>query len=412
MSERNTRYVGLDVHKHYVMVGAVDRYQQVLLPPRKVPLVELQGWAQKSLRPTDEVVLEATTNAWYVHDLLEPLVGRVVVTHPPHIKLIAAAMVKTDKKDAMILAKLLAVNLVPEVWVPPAQVRDLRALIAHRRRLVSQQTQSKNRLQSVLHRNHIVPPGGTPSVYHPDNHAWWLGLELSPGDKLRVRQELVMLQQLDTLISETTDELHRLSLSEPWLELLPYLIQLPGIGVLTAMVILSAIGDIQRFPSAKKLVGYAGLGAKVHASGLTFRTGGITKQGRKELRAALVEAAWITVRFDRRRQEQFERLAERIGRRKAIVAIARKLLVVIWHVLFHRRVDRQADPERVVRYFLAWGRQAKVWSRLGLKASAFARRQLDILGIGQDLPTLITFGATYRLPPSTLPLADTADTPA
>ena len=410
MKQKEVRYVGLDVPKHYVMIGAVNRDQQLVLPPRKVSLVEFEGWARKYLFSTDEVALEATTNAWYVHDLLEPIVGRVVVTHPPHIKLIAATMVKTDKRDTQTLAKLLAVNLVPEVWVPPVHVRDLRALIAHRRRLISQQTQSKNRLQSVLHRNHIVPPEG--KLYHPDTRAWWLGLDLLPGDKLRVRQELVILDQLDTLISETTDEMHQLSLSDPWLEQLPYLIQLPGIGVLTGMVILSAVGDITRFPSAKKLVGYAGLGAKVHSSGLSHRTGAITKQGRRELRAALVESAWVAVQFDSRWRDQFERLAQRIGRRKAIVAIARKLLVVIWHVLSHRRVDRQADPERVVRYFLAWGRQAKALARLGLKASEFARQQLDILGIGQQLPALISFGVTYRLPPSSLPVVKTAAIPA
>jgi transposase len=364
----------------------------------------LAGWAQKNLRPTDQVVLEATTNAWYVYDLLTPMVERVVVTHPPHIKLISAAMVKTDKKDTMTLSKLLAVGLVPTVWVPPVHVRDLRALIAHRRRLVSQQTQCKNRLQSVLHRNPIVPPQG--KLYHPDQHDWWLSLDLSAGDKLRVRQEIVMLEQLDTLINETSDELHRLSLAEPWREQLPYLIQLPGIGVMTGLVILSAIGDISRFPSAKKLVGYAGLGAAVHASGQSYRTGAITKQGRKELRHALIEAAWITVRFDPHWQQNFDRLATRIGRRKAIVAIARKLLVVVWHVLSKRRVDRQADPNRVVRYFLAWGRQARVFSRTGLNASAFARQQLDILGIGQDL-SQITFGAAYRLPPSTLSVTET-----
>jgi len=123
----------------------------------------------------------------------------------------------------------------------------------------------------------------------------------------------------------------------------------------------------------------------------------------------LIEAAWITVRFDPTWRQQFERLQQRIGRRKAIVAIARKLLVVAWHLLYHRRVDRQADPQRVVRYFLAWSRQAQTFARLSLKAPEFARQQLDILGIGQQLPTLITFGATYRLPPSTLPV--TEDTP-
>ena len=108
MVTNQKRYVGLDVHKHYVMIGAVDGNQQVVIPPRKVLLIELEAWAQKYLQPTDEVVLEATTNGWYVHDLLEPILERVVVTHPPHLKLIAAAMVKTDKKDTMILAKLLA----------------------------------------------------------------------------------------------------------------------------------------------------------------------------------------------------------------------------------------------------------------------------------------------------------------
>jgi hypothetical protein len=147
---------------------------------------------------------------------------------------------------------------------------------------------------------------------------------------------------------------------------------------------------------------------------------GVTKQGRKELRAALVEAAWITVRFDLAWKEQFDRLAQRIGRRKAIVAtpalrasasVARRLLVVIWHVLYHRRVDRQADPVRVVRSFLAWGRQAKVLARLGLKASEFARQQLDVLGIGQEL-SRVTFGVTYCLPPSSLAVAEPLAMPA
>lgn len=170
-------------------------------------------------------------------------------------------------------------------------------------------------------------------------------------------------------------------------------------------MVLSAIGDIQRFPSAKKLVGYAGLGARVHASGQSYRTGAITKQGRRELRHALVESAWVAVRYDDSWKQQFARLADRIGRRKAIVAIARKLLVVIWHVLSKQRVDRQADPERVVRYFLAWGRQAKVFAQLRLKASEFARQQLDVLGIGQEI-IRVKFSANYILPPSSLPIEE------
>ena len=397
MTETKKRYVALDTHKQYVMVGAVNAAQEIVLPARKVSLSEFESWAKKHLRPTDEVVLEATCNAWYFYDLLDPLVARVVIGHPPHIKLIAAAVVKTDKKDTFTLARLLSVNMIPAVWVPPQEVRELRALISHRHRLIAQQTRTKNRLRSLLQRQHIGPTGG--EVFSQANRAWWLNLELSSPEKLRMRQDLLMLDYLSPLIQEVEAEIERLSLAEPWAEQTPYLLQLPGIGLLTAMTILSAIGDIRRFPSAKKLVGYAGLGAKIHASGQTYRTGGITKHGRKELRTILVEAAWIAIRYNQPWREQFEALAFRIGRPKAIVAIARKLLVVIWHVLSAKVADRNADPQQVARFFITWGRQLRVKSTLGLKASKFARLHLDRLHLGQDLQRVPYGSVTYSLPP-------------
>jgi transposase len=399
MTDKQKRFVGLDVHKHYVMVGAVNRFQEMVLPPRKVSLVEFEGWAKKNLRPTDEVVLEATTNAWYIYDLLEPLVARVVVCHPPQVKLIAAAFVKTDKKDTMTLAKLLAVGMIPAVWVPPQHVRELRALINHRQRLIAQQTRLKNRLQSCLHRHHLVPPGG--KLFGAVNRAWWLGLNLSTSEKLRLRQDLILLDQLEPLISEVETQLNHLSLADPWVEQTPYLLQLPGIGLMTAMTILGAIGEIQRFPAAKKLVGYAGLGAKVHSSGQTHRTGGITKQGRRELRSVLIESAWTAVRYDQHWKQLFAQLAYRIGREKAIVAIARKLLVVIWHVLTAKVADRRAEPQQVARYFIRWGRQLRVKTTMGIKASEFARQQLDRLELGRELERLPYGTVTYCLPPST-----------
>jgi hypothetical protein len=215
-----------------------------------------------------------------------------------------------------------------------------------------------------------------------------------------MRQDLILLDQLAPLLQEVEAEIERLSLSEPWGEPVPYLLQLPGIGLVTAMTILSAIGEIERFASAKKLVGYAGLGARIHASGQTHRSGGITKHGRKELRTVLIEAAWVAVRYDQHWREQFERLAFRIGRHKAIVAIARKLLVVIWHVLSAKVADRKAKPEQVARYFIRWGRQLRVKTTQGIKASEFARQQLDRLGLGQALDRLNYGSCTYRWPPS------------
>ena len=228
-------------------------------------------------------MLEATGNAWFVYDLLPPLVGRCVVANPLQVKWIAAAAVKTDKHDALRLARLLAANLIPEVWVPPQPVRELRALIAHRRQLVKQQTRLKNQLHSVLHRHHITPPQGDPFAAH--NRVWWQQLDLSPTERLRVRQTLETLIHIQRQLAEVKVELHRLSTQEPWKEQVPFLVQLPGFGLLTVMTVLAAIGDVSRFPHPKKLVGYAGLGAGVHDSGQTHRTKGITKRGRRDLPA-------------------------------------------------------------------------------------------------------------------------------
>ncbi len=313
-----TRYVGLDVHKAYVMVGGVDASQETTLPPRRVALVEFEGWAQKHLRPTDAVALEASTHAWYVHDLLEPIVGRLAVAHPYHVKLIAASMVKIDKRDTLTLAHLLAANLLPEVWVPPRPVRELRALVNHRKRLVEQRSMAKNRLQSLLQHHHLILPDKRLTAVA--NRDWLQELPLAGSEQLRVRQELLLIDQLTELIKAAEAELAHLSVSPPWREQVAFLVQLPGLGMQSAMTVLGAVGDITRFPSAKKLVGYAGMGARVHASGQRYRTGGITKQGRRELRAVMVEAAWAAVWHDATWKAHYERLAQRIGKQKAIVA--------------------------------------------------------------------------------------------
>lgn len=380
------------------MVAAVNAAQKVVLTARRVPFSRFEQWINKQLNPTDQVVLEATTKAWYVHDLLEPGVARVVVAHPYQVKLIAAAAVKTDKRDTLALAKLLAANLIPEVWVPPIEVRELRALISHRRRLVSQQTAAKNRLNSVLHRPNIVPPKGR--RFSQDNQPWWLALELPPSEKLRVRQDLATLLHLKPQLDEVQTELARLSVTDPWANQMTYLVQLPGVGMLTALTVLAAIGDVTRFPSAKKLVGYAGLGPRVYASGQTHRSGGITKQGRRELRSVLVEAAWSAVRFDPHWQDQFDRLAHPIGKQKAIVAIARKLLVVIWHVLTAAETDRRADADRVAAKLMLWAWQLGQLQRPArLSPGQFIRFHLLKLGLGHDLDFIVR-GGVKRLIPS------------
>ena len=157
--------------------------------------------------------------------------------------------------------------------------------------------------------------------------------------------------------------------------------QLPGIGAINAMIVLSAIGDISRFPTAKHLVGYSGLGISIHASGQTQHTGGITKQGRREIRTTLVEAAWVAVAHHPHWKAVFERLCTRMKKRKAIVAVARKLLIVIWHGLAEQVADRSAEVEAVARKLLLWGTAKGVARRLNGSRGIFVRRQLNAVGV-------------------------------
>src|SRR4051794_36877953 len=245
------RFVALDVHRHSITVAAVDARQAVVLKPRRLAMPDFARWCRQQLTPADAVVLEATTNAWHLHDQVAPLVAAVTVCHPLMVKLISAARVKTDPRDALNLARLLAAGLVPAVWVPPAEVRELRALVSHRQRLVRQRTQARNRLPSVLHRHNLVGPAGKP--FAAAQRAWWEGLDLVPSERLRVRQDLAILDSLEPLLAEVEDELTRLSTREPWVAQAAFLVQLPGFGVLNAMVVLAAVGDISRFPTAAKL---------------------------------------------------------------------------------------------------------------------------------------------------------------
>ena len=151
------------------------------------------------------------------------------------------------------------------------------------------------------------------------------------------------------------------------------------------MTILAAIGDIPRFDSPKKLVGYSGLGASVHASGETFRQGRITKSGRRDLRTALIEAAWAAVNFDPYWKSEFDRLSQRLVPGKAIVAIARRLLVVLWHVLSKRQSYRHTADEKIAVKMMLWSEKVRKHNRQAAATRLFVRRRLMTLGVGKNL---------------------------
>lgn len=377
------RYVALDIHKHYCVVAGVDRDGRVQLPPERVAHADLADWLKRRLCPTDHVVIESTTNAWHVYDLLEPLAERVVVANPIEVKQIANARVKTDIRDTLILARLLAANLVPEVWVPPVAVREMRQLLSQRRQLVETHTQIVNRMHSVAHRHHLQHARG--QRFNKQTIGWQKDKTLSSLEQFQLGLEMENLRYLEKQIERISQEVRKRCHQPPWAESMTYLMQLPGFGVITAMTILSAIGDIHRFETPSHLASYSGLTPGLEQSGTKNRGKGITKAGRRELRWALVEAAQMAVKSDPLWKSRFQELQKRMHRNQAIVAVARRLLELVWYVLTRRQPYRGFSHERIAYKYLTWAWQMDEAARDGLTRQQFARYYLMRLGIGHEL---------------------------
>jgi transposase len=373
----------LDIHKQYCVIGGVDREGRVMLRAVRVEHAELEGWLKKNLLPTDHVVIESTTNAWHVYDLLAPLVERVVVANPAKVKQIATARVKTDVRDTFILARLLAANLVPEVWVPPLHVRELRQLLSQRRQLVETHTQIVNRMHSVAHRHHLKHERG--KRFNEKNTIWQKDKRLSRVEQFQLELEMENRVYVEKQIQRISREVTRMCHQKPWAESMTYLMQLPGFGVITAMTVLAAIGEVQRFGSAKHLASYSGLTGGLDQSGTHLVQKGITKEGRKELRWTMVEVAQRAVKSDPRWTRKLQELQKRMHRNQAIVAVARQLLELVWYVLTRRQAYRHFSQERIAYKYLTWAWQMDEAARDGLTRQQFARYYLMRLGIGHDL---------------------------
>ena len=390
------RYMAMDIHREYILVGAWNEEKEWILTPRRVSIERFPEWAKKNIGEGDIVVLETTTNVWATYDIVAPLASRVLMANAAEVEEIAKARVKTDKEDIKKLLKLLVGGIVPEVWVPPMHVRELRAFISYRGRLVKTSAMIRNRLQSLLHK-HNLKISETGLL----DQAWWEAQkDISPLEKMQIRQELALLQEVEKLKLAVDEELQSQSTSVLWGKPALQLMQLPGVGYIVAMTVLSAIGDISRFESAKKLVGYAGIGAGVHDSGKTHKDKKITKKGRRELRWAMVEAAWRAVRMSPFWKAEYEKYLNRLRKKnQAIVVIARKLLVAIWHVLSKEETDIHASEDDLAYKMLLLSWSLKEDTRKGLTYKQFAKYALMKLGVEKDITRFVRKDVPRRLAP-------------
>jgi transposase len=323
------RSVALDVHRDFCEVAIKDESGLRLAGRVKSSPAELERFAQ-SLAPDDQVALEATGSAGAIARILEPHVGRVLIANTRKCSAIAESKVKTDKLDATTLCELLAAGYLPAAWSPDEFTRALRRRLQRRAKLVRSKTRAKNECHAVLARNLSGRPPMT-DVFGKAGRQWLAALELPADESETVAGCLREVDFLDSEIALIESELARQALSS---EEIRRLMSVPGVSLVSAATFVAVVGDIHRFSSPKKLVSYVGLDPRVRQSGeAPARHGRISKQGSPEARHMLCEAAWVAIRTPGPLRAFYERLRARRGAQVALVASARKLAVLFWHLL-------------------------------------------------------------------------------
>ena len=291
-----------------------------------------------------KVAIEAGGQTAWIVDVLRELGAKVHVVHPVKVKWIAESKKKTDRIDARLLADLLRIDGLPEpVHVPTPRSRELRALLVARRQLVQMRTRLINVVRGLLRQHRVSMKARALATRRGWQELRGMELPAALGQivtayEATVRETTAAWKVLDYRLSQRAEADPRIARLQ----------SIPGVGRISAQTLVAAVDRIERFPSAKKLVAYSGLVPSVRASGERVEYGRITKQGRSEIRAVWVQAAHAALAVKaapaRPLQQWCERIARRRGKKTAIVALARKLLTIAFHLL---RGHTTYDPRRV-----------------------------------------------------------------
>ena len=326
------KYVGIDVHKKMCQAAVLDE-DGTLLDEQRFPNSSkgIEEFAEKLYKFQDTVkaVVESTGNLWIqIHDRLEEHGFDVALSNPSKTRLIAEAKVKTDKVDARTLAALLRADMLLTCYVPGEELRSRRELLRHRLNLVKSRTAVKNRIHGLLDKHGLRMPGTT--AFSSANVAWLKDLYLGFMDEAILGSDLALLEALNLQITFIEEKIAMLAVEDARVGLL---MTMPGIGYFSAMLILCEIGDISRFKGDKQFSSWMGLVPSVHQSGERIRVGGVSRQGNKRLRWALVESAKTAVRHDARLGEMYEKVSKRRGSGCATVAVAHEMARILYFML-------------------------------------------------------------------------------
>lgn len=332
MNNIDIEYVGIDYHTRFAVATRMSKdgvtiAQDKILNNRE----DIRNYLT-DLPPDSKVVLEATNN-WYAfvewsHDL--PL--DVKLAHPLKLKAIATARIKTDSIDSKILADLLRSDFIPESYIAPSQVRDIRELVRYRTTLVRIRTEFITRIHSVLFKvgERIKASDVTGKLGRKEVTA----LNLRDIYRQEINSCLATCDYLKEQIEKFSRQIEKQAESTEDAKLL---MTIPGISFFSSLLITSEIGDYSRFSSSKKLCSFAGLVPSVYSSGGKTKLGKITKLGSSNLRFVLLQAVPHVVKKSKHLGSLYLKVSRKHGAKVGRIAVARRLLAVMFSMLKTRQ---------------------------------------------------------------------------
>jgi len=335
-------FIGVDLHKKVITVCVMSANLKIvarktLYSDQPDQIVEFF----RQFRPF-KVVVEATASYLWFAELLEPLAQEVVLANPKKLRVIAESTKKTDRLDAQILAEFLARDMIPRAYMPTTRQRQHRALVRHRQYLRGRITSVRCKIRHILSDYNA----DRKNLFSSDCGLGYIeGVALSDAEKTVILQLWNEFQEHECRLTELTKKIKAFIKKAPQreAEARTIIMTAPGVGFVTAEVVLSELGDVSRFRNAKTVSAYAGLVPTVRQSGgKKSKDLRITKEGSGLLRWALVEAAWRLVATSRKWEAKYERLKKRGGAKRAIVAVARNLLCILYAML------RTSTPYKVL----------------------------------------------------------------
>jgi transposase len=324
-------FIGIDLHKQTISICVVSEARKVLEQHKMACADEPELRRFFAAQPPFQVTVEATASyEWFVK-LVEPWADRIVLAHPKKLRIIAESTRKSDRIDARVLAEFLALDMIPAAYRPTPRQREHRILVRQRVHVQRRIASVKNKLRRILCNYNA----DRPDLFTRDGQQYLAEIQVSAADRFALDQltEQYGLFRRHVVAADKTLRQFASAAPAAEAEARAVLASIPGVGPLTVDVVLSELGDIRRFRSQKDVAAYAGLVPICRESAGKVKQGGITKEGSRLLRWILVEAAWRLVGRTRRWGRLYDRLAIRKGKKRAIVAVARRLLCVMTAML-------------------------------------------------------------------------------